>query len=136
MRDAPVLAGGCLCGAVRYALDAAPLWCGVCHCVTCRRAAGADSVAWATSPAAGFRLRRGTLATYASSPGVVRGFCRTCGTTLTYRNDPASVDVTLASLDDPEAVPPTAEVWLAHRLSWNPANPALAPFDESGSAAS
>ncbi len=62
------LAGGCLCGAVRYRIDAAPASVMICHCATCRRAAGAPSVAWATVPAAGFALTAGAPAEYASSP--------------------------------------------------------------------
>lgn len=127
MPDQP-LSGGCLCGAVRYRIEAEPLFCCVCHCESCRRAAGGDSVGWVTVPAAGFRLVQGALRSFASSPGVSRGFCAECGTSLTYANDADSIDVTLAILDDPEAVPPTAEVWLEERLSWNPANPALQPF--------
>ena len=134
MSDAPALAGGCLCGAIRYRLDTPTLWRGICHCVTCRSAAGAASVAWLTVAADGFRLERGTLATFASSPGVTRGFCDRCGTSLTYRSGPATIDVTLASLDDPEAAPPTEETWLSHRLSWTVPNPGLRPFPESGGA--
>ena len=123
----PVL-GGCLCGAIRYGIHAAPMSVGVCHCRSCRRAAGAESVAWLTVATADFRLERGTLATYASSPGVARGFCRDCGSTLTWQMGSADIDVTLASLDDPEVFPPTSELWLEERLSWNPANPALRAY--------
>ncbi len=112
------LAGGCLCGAVADAIDAAPTSVMVCHCATCRRAAGAPSVAWATVPAAGFALTAGAPAEYASSPGVIRTHCAACRTSLTFRRDGGDIDVTLASLDDPEALPPDYEGWLSHRLSW------------------
>jgi hypothetical protein len=114
------LEGGCLCAAVRYRIDAAPLAAAICHCATCRRAAGAQSVAWATVPAAGFAWTAGTPARHASSPGVTRTHCAACGTSLTYQCAPDSIDVTIASLDAPEAVPPTKEIWLSHRLSWEP----------------
>lgn len=131
------LAGGCLCGAIRYRLEGPLLHSGICHCATCRRAAGAESVGWLTVADADFRLERGVLATYASSPGVTRGFCATCGTSLTYTSSPGrTIDVTLASLDDPEAAPPWMEVWLSHRLSWNPARLDLPGFAESGDPAS
>jgi len=133
MSDAPALAGGCLCGAVRYRIEGPPLSCGVCHCATCRRAAGAPSVAWLTVEQGHFRLVAGALATYVSSPGVTRGFCARCGTSLTWRHDElADIDVTVASLDDPETVTPRSEWWLDHRLSWTPANPALEGFARSG----
>ena len=46
--------GGCLCGALRYRLDAAPLDIGYCHCSMCRRSTGAPVLAWACIPAAAF----------------------------------------------------------------------------------
>lgn len=118
-----LLRGGCLCGAVRYRIDAAPTTVMICHCATCRRAAGAQSVAWATVPAAGFAFTAGVPAGYASSTGVIRTHCATCGTSLTYRRDGGAVDVTLASLDDPEALTPTYEGWLSHRVAWEAVDP-------------
>lgn len=121
MADLP---GGCLCGAVRYRMHRAPLSAGICHCVTCRRAAGAGSVAWATLPKADFEMT-GEMAVHASSPGILRGFCPTCGTSLTFDDGSETIDVTLASLDDPEAVRPTKEIWLDHRVSWVATDPDL-----------
>lgn len=109
--------GGCICGALRYRIEGTPLWSGICHCRSCRRAAGAGSVAWATVAKARFTLT-GTLATFASSPGITRGFCSTCGTSLTYDDGETTIDVTLASFDDPDAVVPTRETWLEDRISW------------------
>jgi hypothetical protein len=117
------LEGGCLCGAVRYRIDRPPLATAICHCVTCRRAAGAQSVAWATVPADGFACVAGDPVRHASSPGVTRCHCARCGTSLTYQCEASTIDVTVASLDDPEAVPPRREIWLAHRLSWEPTDP-------------
>jgi hypothetical protein len=122
------LEGGCLCGAIRYRIDRPPVEAGICHCITCRRAAGAPSVAWATVPAAGFAWTAGRPAAFASSPGITRTHCAACGTSLTFQSADDSIDVTLASLDDPEAVPPTKEGWLSHRLSWEPVDPARAGY--------
>ena len=118
------LLGGCLCGGVRYRIDATTASAMICHCLTCRRAAGAPSVAWATIPADGFAFTAGAPAEFASSPGVIRTHCATCGTSLTFRRDGGDIDVTLASLDDPEALTPAYEGWLSHRLAWEPVDPA------------
>ena len=48
--------GGCLCGAIRYRIEATIIEAAICHCLACRRAAGAQSVAWLTVPATGFSL--------------------------------------------------------------------------------
>ena len=62
-------------------------------------------------------VTRGELALHASSPDVTRGFCASCGTTLTWaRGDLLSIHI--GALDDPEAWPPTLH-WQAHdRLDW------------------
>ena len=126
-----VLEGGCLCGATRYRIDAVILNTGICHCETCRRAAGAQSVAWLTVPASGFRFDIGRPAIFASSPGVERTHCPTCGTSLTYRSEAEMIDVTIGSLDDPEAVPPTQEIWLEHRLTWEAIDPSRSAWQRS-----
>jgi hypothetical protein len=127
----PEYTGGCLCGAVRYRITAAPVSVGICHCRTCRRAAGAEAVAWATVPRSGFELA-GRMTIYASSPGIARGFCPTCGTAISFDDGGESVDVTVASLDDPEAIRPDREIWLEHRLSWVAVDPARAGFPRGG----
>jgi hypothetical protein len=110
MAGAQVFEGGCLCGATRYrAVGPATNRC-CCHCRSCRGASGAPYVAWITVPAAGFSLTRGGLETFRSSEPVTRGFCAGCGTALTYahRRRPGELDVTVATLDDPAAAPPSA----------------------------
>jgi hypothetical protein len=124
--------GGCLCGAVRYRVTRPPVGAATCHCASCRRAAGAQSVAWATVAADGFAFVAGRPAEFASSPGVVRTHCATCGSSLTWRREPGTIDFTLASLDDPEALPPAREIWLSHRLSWAPLAPHLPGFAQGG----
>jgi hypothetical protein len=79
------MTGGCQCGAVRYALAAMPTAPSICHCRMCQKAFGSYF-----APLAGVRLAeiawtRGALATFRSSDKVERGFCRDCGTPLTYR---------------------------------------------------
>jgi len=117
--------GGCLCGAVRYRASGELLSSSVCHCRSCRLASGAPSVAWFVVRNSQFAVLCGQLSSFRSSPPVVRGFCGRCGTPLTYRHDdsPDTVEITTATLDDPELVPPTHEIWLSHRISWAASNP-------------
>ena len=112
--------GGCLCGSVRYKVAGVPEAVALCHCPTCRRAAGAPAVAWAMFPGDQLTITRGQVAHYASSDGVERGFCAGCGTTLTFTADfmPDLVDVTVASFDDPERLSPSMHIWESRRLAW------------------
>jgi hypothetical protein len=123
--------GGCLCGAVRYRARG-PARTSLCHCRSCRLATGGPSLAWVIFDEDNVIFERGAPAIYDSSPGVERGFCARCGTSLTYRraNRPGFFDVTTASLDDPEAFPPTKEIWVSERLSWITAHPELPQFEQ------
>jgi hypothetical protein len=125
------LAGGCLCGAVRYALSGAPVSGNtLCHCRTCRRASGAPAVAWATFRRADFAWTRGRPVEHRSSPPVLRGFCGACGSALSYTSDhePDTLDITSASLDDPEALPLEDHIWTADGLSWMQVDDGLPHF--------
>jgi hypothetical protein len=121
----PTVEGACLCGAVRYRVEGRPRSSSICHCPTCRRASGAPSVAWFVVRLERFRLLRGELTTFASSAQVTRQFCASCGSQIAYRHtdSPELIELTTATLDDPEAFPPTREIWLSHRLSWEATDP-------------
>ena len=125
-----IASGRCLCGAIRYRVTGPPRSTSLCHCGSCRRATGGPSLAWAIFDEDKVEIVAGTLAIHASSPGVERGFCAGCGTSLTYAraNRPGLFDVTTASLDDPEAFPPAKEIWTSERLSWEAPNPDLPQF--------
>jgi len=129
------LEGGCLCGAVRYRISADPLAQSLCHCRSCRLAAGASPVAWLVLPTAGFSFTLGEPIRFKSSSEAERTFCGTCGTALTYRDSTSllSVDVTACSLDRPAAFVPTREIWVTHRLPWLPPLAGLAQFEEGSS---
>ena len=112
--------GGCLCESTRFRLCGPATNRCYCHCRSCRLASGAPFVAWATFPAAEFRLIRGELAQYRSSEKVYRGFCASCGTAITYRHDarPEELDVALATLDEPASLQPECHIWVSLKLSW------------------
>jgi len=118
--SSPTRTGSCFCGTVRFAARGEPIAVALCHCSMCRRSAGAPVVAWAMFPLSDFEWSRGKPAVYASTPGVERSFCRTCGTTLTFVADfmPGLVDVTVASFEDPAALSPQMHIWDGARLPW------------------
>lgn len=112
--------GGCLCGAVRFAATGAPLWVIHCHCRSCRRQTASAFATFAGFTEHDFAVTHGTMAAYRSSPGVVRRFCRACGTPLVYQSDrfPGEVHIHIGALDDPEPCAPTGHVFTAERLTW------------------
>lgn len=51
----------------------------------------------------------------------MRSFCPDCGTGLWFRNAdflPGLVDIQIATLDDPEALPPSCHIQTAERIGW------------------
>lgn len=112
--------GGCMCGQIRYVLTSDPIYQTMCHCSDCRRAAGAQSVAWVTVKDEHFAFTKGGPQRYRSSPHVVRTFCPTCGTSLTYWNErrDGETDIQTGSLDHPEDYPPTKDLFCRDRLPW------------------
>jgi hypothetical protein len=124
---ADVVEGGCLCGTVRYRVTGRALAQLICHCRTCRRASGAPSVAWVTFRSTDFAFVVGGPASFRSSPPVTRTFCGNCGTPLTYRHQSSAdtVDVTTVTLDSPDELAPTCEVWTEHKVGWESLDEAL-----------
>ena len=47
-------------------------------------------------------------------------FCSACGTPLTWREagNPQHVDVSIATLDDPEPIEPLLHVWTESQIGW------------------
>jgi len=127
------LEGGCLCGAVRYRAIGTPVVVTLCHCRSCRLASGAPSVAWAVFRRADFAFVSGQPVEFSSSPGVVRAFCGSCGTPLSYRRlaDTDTIDVTSATLDAADRFAPDKEIWLEERLSWTCLNEHIPHFARS-----
>ena len=114
------LEGGCLCGAVRYRIDAPPLWTGYCHCTSCRRSTGAPVTMFVGAREDSVAFTAGKRTQFASSPGVQRGFCAACGTPLTYESDrfPGEVHFYVSTFDDPQDLRPTFHVFYEERLRW------------------
>ena len=112
--------GGCFCGAVRYRASVAPTASMIWHCRSCQRASGAPAVPWVTFTRDAFQFTVGELRLFASSAPVRRGFCGACGTPLTYEHvsRPGEIDITTATLDDPDAFPPTHHAQLADDVAW------------------
>jgi hypothetical protein len=128
--------GGCFCKAVRFRVTGDPAYSAICHCVSCRRASGAPTVAWLTFERSQVEFLSGEPRAYRSSPGVVRRFCADCGSQISYETaaSPGSIDLTTALLDDAAAFAPTREVWVRERLAWQTLNDSLDhyPADSAG----
>lgn len=91
-----------------------------CHCESCRRQCSAPFTTFVGVKDGRWRWTGEEPAVFASSPGVRRSFCAACGTPMAYAADrwPGEIHFYAASLDDPNAVEPTAHVHATERLRW------------------
>lgn len=127
--------GHCLCGGVRFRIDAelAPIQ--LCHCAQCRRAQGSAFAANIPVPAAAFHLLAGEelLTAYASSPGKQRVFCSRCGSPVYSRRDarPDVLRVRAGLLDEPLATRPGLHIHVASQAGWWTIADALPRHDAS-----
>ena len=103
------LRGGCQCGSVRYRALVENDEAYFCHCRMCQKAFGnlfgafffalEDSVEW----------EAGSPAYYRSSKIARRGFCRECGTPLSFEDAKSGeIHLTVGSLDEPGRLRPVA----------------------------
>jgi hypothetical protein len=96
-----LMTGGCMCGKIRYEATIDNDEAYLCHCRMCQRASGNVSLAMKNVKKAGVRWERDPDY-YASSPIARRGFCSTCGTSLTFEfPDSENMDLIVGTFDHP-----------------------------------
>lgn len=100
--------GGCLCGAIRYAVAAEPQRVTVCHCQFCQRATGAAYMVEPIFQTSDLSVTRGSPRVYdhrsqGSGKIVHIHFCADCGTKLwlTFERFPGSLGVYAGTFDNP-----------------------------------
>lgn len=94
--------GSCLCGGVGFTVEGPLPPADACHCIACRKSTGHFFVSSDVKKTALTFQTDETLAWYASSEKVRRGFCGRCGSTLFFdavRED--WIGVALGALDGP-----------------------------------
>ena len=116
--------GGCLCGTVRYEAQPDLSSAYYCHCRDCQIASGSAFHVAVLAPDSSFRVLSGETSTYAktadSGNSIERVFCLRCGTPVWWVGEgfPGLVVLTVSSLDNPEAITPSREVWTNSAVSW------------------
>jgi len=103
---AEMIAGSCLCEAVKFEYEAPSKWCAHCHCSMCRRAHGAPYVTWVGVEEGRFRFTAGDAerTTYASSENGRRTFCNVCGSQLVFQSSQWPGEVHIARALFPGAI--------------------------------
>ncbi len=120
--------GGCLCGAIRYEANEPPNKSGTCHCRNCQQWTGSAFHAFAGFTVDAFRITKGELKIYKSTPIAERGFCPDCGSSVTIRyleslgedakSGPDQYWIAIGTLDHPEAVSLDYHYGVDTQLPW------------------
>ena len=119
------LTGGCLCGGVRFEIDAPLVSAGYCHCTRCQRRTGtAASVSGRIAPGS-LRVVSGAELVRALDPGhggFLKEFCTTCGSALWSRSpeDPERISVRLGVVDGDPGIRPSYRQFVTYAAAWEP----------------
>jgi hypothetical protein len=126
------LTGGCVCGGTRYVLKSRPFALIDCHCIDCRRSAGAPYVTWGSVPREDLVVTKGEARKIAYADRI-RSFAACCGTHLFFEDTKNSdmIDVTIASLDEPASFAPQKAIWLEDKLPWVKLDESLPMFQKT-----
>ena len=116
--------GRCFCGSVRYELTSKPQDSYYCHCRDCQYLSGSPFHVLGIVKRGSIHLISGELSEYKHSAqdgsGMTREFCPKCGTPV-FVTSTRFEDIqmfTVNTLDEPEAVKPSFEIWTTSKVSW------------------
>ena len=120
--------GGCFCGSVRFRVRGDSIWKAGCTCNSCVKSHGAPYVVWAGFDRSNYEVVQGNLSAYRSPPNVIRAFCPSCGSNLSYGKDAAGdqaleeaasiIYIAVANLDNPDLYPPDEVVHGKEKIKW------------------
>ena len=118
------ITGGCLCGAVRFTIEAdAPLAVRQCWCRVCQYLGAGSGTVNAIFPKEAVTAS-GPLTNYvctADSGSIMhRRFCACCGTPVFSEAEPRphQIVVRVGALDEPELAKPSAIIWTNAAPTW------------------
>jgi len=131
---ASTIHGRCLCGHVLYHYSGSVGPANYCHCEDCRRCTGSAFNIGVRFDLADFHITAGSPKGFTkrgeSGSELTRHFCPQCGSPIftSSPKHPDSVYVKAGTLDDPSAVKPTHQSWVASAVSWSHIDRSIASF--------
>lgn len=130
------ITGGCLCGKVRYAFSAKPLFAGNCHCRDCQKASGSaytpamflpEDAVTVTGEVKSFESKGD------SGQTVLRQFCPNCGSLVLSKVAvmPGLIGVRAGTLDDTSNFEPQIDMYTDSAAHWDVMNSTLPKFPKA-----
>lgn len=128
--------GGCLCGEIRYTVNAEPVGMGHCHCRDCQYTSSTSHSSVALVLASSVSWNKGTPKEFRSNSDngseVVRSFCPNCGTPLTGYSVATKqfIGIKAATLDDINDFEPTIDSYISSAPKWAVFSDLTAKFEK------
>lgn len=116
-----MITGGCLCGEVRYEIDAPFESASYCHCTRCQRRTGTAASANGATNESVFRIVSGAelVREYQPPDGAAKCFCSNCGGALWSRNAATgAVGVRLGTVDGDPGIRPQRRQFVDYACVW------------------
>lgn len=127
--------GSCLCGAMGFEIDREGVVLAVgCYCSNCRKISGGSHGVYLQVRPRNFRWLWGEeeVASFESSPGNKRGFCKGCGSVAPIATNYGAVRVPAGALDENPGVAIDTIIHMADRAAWCEMDKATNVFPDSG----
>jgi len=128
------LTGSCICGAVNYEIKRRPLLTVNCHCTICRRGNGSSFSTYATVLESSFFIVKGDdkIQSFVLGEKGEKNFCVVCGSPLFNKNEkyPGFYMVHYGSLNEPNNIEPSVNIFSANKLPWVGSIATLKSFDK------
>jgi hypothetical protein len=126
-----IVAGQCLCGAVRFEIDYPAFWAWHDHSAASRRAHGSAYATYVGTWRKRFRFTEGEkeIARYEDGSGAARSFCSHCGSPLIYeRAHKKMINIPRALFDTRTGRQPIYHIGFDERPEWAYAHEPLVPL--------
>jgi hypothetical protein len=127
------LTGSCLCGAIKYTVDAPVSELRACHCTHCQKSSGAAGTVNAVVPTSAFRITQGRPKRYDakadSGRTLYRFFCGDCGSPIYGQREINTANVVVVragTLDNAGDMKIAANIWTKSARPWAYIDPASA----------
>lgn len=127
--------GQCLCGGVKYKINAPPVRTSQCHCDDCRKSTGTGHSANAFFNRSDVEIE-GETSSYASitdtGSTITRHFCPVCGSRLFGRSSVVTdiISITAGTMDDSSWFRPDAIVYNKRKPEWDFMDANVPAFEE------
>jgi hypothetical protein len=126
-----MITGSCVCGRFAFEVDPPLQLMTHCHCTYCRKSHGVAFATYVGVPPANFRWTKGAgeQQRYASSPGLTRPFCPTCGSKVPGEPEGELSFFPAGLLDGDPGCRPGAHMYTGSKAAWFEITDGLQQFE-------